>query len=115
MRTMTLYIAYDDTEFTNEAECRAYEEKAYNCVCELIDAYTFFDKRKNIIFLPGCNDIVEYLYWFGNVTDDCEYIKVDKNLSQETRVFLWRNIGRIPEEKGFYKYNWNKNEWVSAN
>ena len=116
MKTMTLYIAYDDTEFTDENECRAYEEKAYNCVYELIDAYTFFDKEKNIIFTPGCNDIEEYLYWFEKVTDNCEYVKVDKNLSHEAHVFLWQNIGAcVPEEEGFYKYDWDEYKWVSAN
>ena len=114
MKTMTLYIAYDDTEFTDENECRAYEEKAYNCINELVDTYTFYDKNKHIIF-PVRDSIEEYLQWFDFATDDCEYIRVYKNLSRETHKFLWENIGcSIPEEKGFYKYDWNKNEWVSA-
>ena len=115
MKTMTLYIAYDDTEFTDENECRAYEEKARKHVNELMDTYTFYDKNKYVIF-PVCDSIEEYLQWFDSTTDDCEYITVHKDLLQETHVFLWQNIGAcVPEEKGFYKYDWNKNKWVSAN
>ena len=115
MKTMTLYIAYDDTEFTDEAECRAYEEKAYNYVNELVDAYTFYDKNKHIIF-PVCDSVEEYLQWLDFTTDDCEYIIVHRDLSREAHKFLYQSIGScIPEEKGFYKYDWNKNEWVSAN
>ena len=111
---MTLYIAYDDAEFTDESECRAYEEKARGHVNELMDTYTFYDKNKCVI-IPDCNDVGEYLQWFDSTTDDCEYITVHKDLSQEAHKFLYQSIGScIPEEKGFYKYDWNKNEWVST-
>ena len=114
MKTLTLYIAYDNTEFTDEAECRAYEQEAFDLINEALDAYTFYDHNKNIIF-PKFNDIEEYLEWFDMTTDDCEYIKVEKDISRELHKFLWRNVGAcVPEEKGFYKYDWNKNEWVSA-
>ena len=116
MKTMTLYIAYDDTEFTDESECRAYEEEAENFLEELDYTYNFYDKDGNII-LPICDDTIEdYLEWFDATTDKCEYIRIYKNVSRELHNFLRRNISAcIPEEKGFYKYNWNKNEWVSAN
>ena len=114
MKTLTLYIAYDDTEFTDEAECRAYEAKAFNLIKELVDAYTFYDRNKNII-LPIFNEVEEYLEWFDKTTDDCEYIKVEKDISRELHKFLWRHISLcVPEEKGFYKYDWNKCEWVSV-
>ncbi len=116
VKTMTLYIAYDDTEFTDESECRAYEEEAENFLEELDYAYNFYDKDGNII-LPICDDTIEdYLEWFDATTDKCEYIRVYKNVSRELHNFLRRNISAcVPEEKGFYKYDWNKNEWVSAN
>ena len=114
MKTLTLYIAYDDTEFTDEAECRAYEVKALNLINEAIDAYTFYDRDKNII-IPKFDNIEEYLEWFDRTTDDCEYVRVEQDVSRELHKFLWRNIGAcVPEGKGFYKYDWDKCKWVSA-
>lgn len=114
MKIMTLYIAYDDTEFTDENECRIHELKAYEYINELMNTYTFYDKAKNIIF-PAYDSIEEFFQWFDSTIDKCEYIAVHKDLSREAHNFLWRNIGAcVPEEKGFYKYDWNKNEWVSA-
>ena len=113
MKIMTLYIAYDDTEFTDENECRAYEEKARKHVNELIDTYTFYDKNKYVIF-PVCDSIEEYLQWFDSTTDYCEYIIVHKDLPQEAHKLLYQNIGScVPEEKGFYKYDWRVNKWVN--
>ena len=112
---MTLYIAYDDTEFTDESECRAYEEEARGHVNELMDTYTFYDKN-NCVIIPDCDEVGEYLQWFYSTIDDCEYIAVHKDLSREAHKFLYQGINiYVPEEKGFYKYDWNKNEWVSAN
>lgn len=114
MKTMTLYIAYDDTEFTDENECRTYEEKAEDFLEELDYTYTFYDKDNNIMF-PTCDTIENYLTWFETTTDKCEYIRIYKNVSRELHKFLYQSIGScIPEEKGFYKYDWNKNEWVRA-
>ena len=113
MKILTLYVAYDDTEFDSEAECRLYEQEASDLIDEALNVYTFYDRDKNII-IPKCDSIEEYLEWFDMTTDDCEYIKVAADISRELHKFLYRNIGAcVPEEKGFYKYNWDKDEWVS--
>ena len=115
MKTMTLYIAYDDTAFTNEAECHAYEEKAFNLINEAVDTYSFYDRDKNIIFI-NYNNIEEYWGLFDMAIDDCEYVKVARDVSRELHEFLFLNVGTcVPEKEGFYKYDWHKCEWVSAN
>jgi len=116
MKTLTFYIAYDDTEFTDETKCRAYEAEAEKYVCEAIDTYSFYDKDMNMLPpLVNNKDIEQFLTAFEALMNICEYVRVNDDVSRELHQFLWHNIGAcILDEKGFYKYDWDRNEWVSV-
>lgn len=114
MKIVTLYVAYDDTEFDDEEDCRRYESDAYDLMHEAMDTYSFFDKNMNLLMVNS-GDIEEFLYSFDMLTDSCEYVKVKQIPSYELHKFIYRNIGCIlPENNtGLYRYDWHLNEWVS--
>ena len=117
MKIITTYIAYDDKEFDNLSDCEVYENEAKKMVCEANNAYAFFDKDMNRLWPSTIMDIEEYLRWFDSVTDTCDYVRVRAIPSRELHKFIYRNVGAcLPEHKvGWFKYDYNKNEWVSAN
>ena len=116
MKVITTYVAYDDKEFDNPSDCKAYEEQAQKMVNEANKAFIFFDKDMNRLWPPYGISIEEWLKWFDTVTDICDYVKVCAIPSRELHKFIYRNIGAcLPEHKtGWFKYDYNTNEWVSV-
>ena len=113
MTIKTLYIAFDDEEFESEQACRNYEAKAMECVEEILDAYSFFDKDMNKYELRQ-DSIEHFLSDLEDITDICEYIKVNQIPSRALHKFVYQQIGCIlPEQEiGLYHYDWNNDKWV---
>lgn len=119
MREVTVYYAYDDTEFYTKEECLAYESKALVWLREIANAYTFWGVDKKLIPPKwGSGDIVFWLDWFDYVTENAEYIRRYKNLSQQAEEFLDYTDGFFIQnrdfnnELGFFKYG--KDKWVKV-
>ena len=116
MTTKTVYISFDDEEFESEQACRNYENKAMKCVEEMLEVYSLFDKNMNK-YEFNTDDIGKFLVAFEKASDTCEYVKVKQIPSRTLHEFIWKQIGIIipQEEIGFYRYDWQSNEWVSIN
>lgn len=82
MREVTVYYAYDDSEFFDRDECLAYEEKAIKLMEEVNDKYSFFDENMNLLAAPlGSTDIEEWIAWLNMAADKCVFIHRTDDLS----------------------------------
>lgn len=113
MTIKTTYIAFDDEEFESEQACRNYEAKAVECVKEILDTYSFFDKDMNKYELRQ-DSIEHFLSDLEDISTICEYIKVNQIPSRALHKFVYQQIGCILSEQeiGLYRYDWNNDKWV---
>ncbi len=113
MTIKTTYIAFDDKEFESEQACRNYEAEAMERVEEIREAYSLLDKDMNQYNLRQ-DSIEHFLSDLEDISDICEYIHVKELPSRAVHKFIYQQIGCILPEKeiGFYRYNWNNDEWV---
>ena len=121
MRTITRYIAYDDTEFTDRYECMEYEEEAINNLAEINRCYVFYDKNMNPIPAPSIDDEVDdWLDWICCSCDQCTYILRKEQLSREAETQLHKDVGYcilnvdFNDELGMFKWDPNKIEWIKV-
>ena len=115
MKIITTYVAYDDKEFDTREACKSYECLAWQIIDKANDAYAFYDAHYDRIW-PVYKTIEDWINWFDTVTDTCDYVRVRAIPSRELHKFIYRIIGDcLPEHKiGWFKYDYNTNEWVSA-
>lgn len=118
MREVSVFYAYDDTKFYNREECLDYEENILNRLKEINEKYSFFDKNMNLYCAPlESPDIEDWMDWFLNAVDKCEFIHREANLSILTERLITdeggfcisnKDFGHI---KGWFRYNYQTNEW----
>lgn len=117
MRTVTTYIAFDDTEFENEEACIEYEDRAKGVLTFFTMAYKFYDKDKHIILIDF-TDIDSILDDISVAYDTCGFIYYNpKYFTNDIKKFNRIHLGyNLPEsdEEGMYKYNWNEDAWEKA-
>ena len=115
MKIITTYVAYDGKEFDTREACESYECLAWQIIDKANDTYAFYDAHYDRIW-PVYKTIEDWINWFNAVTDTCDYVRVRAIPSRELHKFIYRNIGDcLPEHKiGWFKYDYNTNEWVSA-
>ena len=115
MRTVTVYYAYDGTEFYDSEECKEYERPAMYHINQWNRCCSFFDNDMNLIYLPAGLDVEEALDWFNKMLEECQYIKINEKIPADSLDFLIETIGYyLPEnEVGLYRYNYATEEWVS--
>ena len=122
MREITVYVAWDDTEFDTEDECLWYESKAVDAMKEVNDCYEFFNKDgERFDAPPEWDDNIEnWLGWLSDAGEHCDRIKVNHILPDDAVCFIDREWGYCiaPEdfndETGLFKYDDFKNEWVKV-
>lgn len=116
MKKVTVYYAYDDTEFYDEDECMRYEQKAIDLMVKAKEVFTFYDKNMNAMSWYVNDDVDDLLSEFENIYDNCEYIKVNE-CNEEVYKFIYNQIGLNPpyDSKGLYKYSWDIDTWVRTN
>lgn len=114
MREITVYIAWDDKEFTNKSECEAYEEHTREMIHQLEQSLTMYDKDNNKIEWNQETDLEAWNNWFEDTFGHCENIELHQALSEEVETYLRYNFGyEINQFKpGKYHYDWNVYEWV---
>ena len=118
MREVTVYYAFDDTEFYYRGECLAYEKEAFDCLKEINEKYSFFDKHMNIYAAPLESDEIEdWTDWLVNAADTCDFIHRDGDLTCLAEDFISREWGfcilnnDFNFETGWFKYNICSSEW----
>ena len=122
MREVTVYYAWDDSEFYDRDECLRYEQQAVEAMMSVNDCYDFFDKDGSRYVAPDyrCEDVEEWLDWLSDAAEHCSYIKVRHILPENAVRFIDREWGYCiaPEdfngETGLFKYDDFKNEWVKV-
>ena len=122
MREMTIYYAYDDSEFYDRDECLRYERQAVEAMMSVNDCYDFFDKNGGRYIAPNyqCEDVEKWMDWLSDAAEHCDCIKVRHILPENAVRFIDREWGYCiaPEdfngETGLFKYDDFKNEWVKV-
>lgn len=116
MREITTYVAYDDTEFNNREECEAYEDKAFDLLEEIFNAYDFFKENGQEIFI-FLNEVESGLKAFEWAWYNSVRIRVKHVLSNEAKDLIDYYFGCIqpPDEIGLYEYDWKNYEgWIKV-
>ena len=117
MKIVTTYVAYDDTEFDTEEECRKYEVERMKLFSEFNDVYALYDEKMQRIWCPLNYEIENWYDWIDNALNDCEYVEVRAIPSEALIHIMTHEFGyEWPEDKlGWYKYDYIDDKWVSAN
>ena len=87
MREVTLFYAYDDTEFDTREACEAYEKEVYDTLVSISQKYTFFDADMNVLFPPADVSIDTFIQWLNESTNECAYLHRAENLTDEEDKF----------------------------
>lgn len=117
MREVTIYYAYDDTEFTDRDECIAYENRALNFLKAIDKCYSFFDKDMNRFFAPDNDNLEDWWNWVSISADRCEYIHRWMVLPDEVNNFVHYEFGYCIENNdfeeglGLFRYDMVWGEW----
>lgn len=122
MRKVTMYVAWDDSEFDTEDECLLYESEAMDAMREVNDCYDFFNKNgEHFDAPPEWDDNIEnWLDWLSDAAEHCDHIKVNYILPEYAVRFIDREWGYCiaPEdfhnETGLFKYDDFKDEWIKV-
>jgi len=122
MREVTMYYAYDDSEFYDRDECLAYEWRAIEAMMSINDCYDFLDKNGVRYSAPNyqCEDVEEWMDWLSDAAEHCEYVKVRHILPDNAVRLIDREWGYCiaPEdfngEIGLFKYDDFRNEWIKV-
>lgn len=122
MREVTVYYAYDDSEFYDRDECLRYERQAIEEMMSINDCYDFFDKNGNRYIAPyyQCENIEDWINWLSDAAEHCDYIKVRHILPKNAVQFINREWGYcitpkdFHNETGLFKYDNFKGEWIKV-
>lgn len=116
MKAVTVYYAYDDSEFYDENECMEYEQEAIDLMVKAKEVFTFYDKNMNVMSWYVNDNVDDLLREFENTYDHCEYIKLNED-NKDVFQFIYNQNGIIlPDNgEGLYKYNWIDDRWIKIN
>ena len=122
MREVTVYYAYDDSEFDDRDECLRYEQQAVEAMMSVNDCYDFLTMSGARFEAPDyqCEDVEEWMGWLSDAAEHCDYVNVRHILPENAVRFIDREWGYciVPEdfngEIGLFKYDDLKNEWVKV-
>lgn len=119
MREVSVFYSYDDREFFDREECLEYEKNALDHLKEINEKYSFFDKDMNLYCAPlESSDIDDWIHWFYNAADKCDFIHREANLNVFTEQFIRDENGfcilneDFKNQVGWFKYDFHWNEWV---
>ena len=116
MRTVIVYYAYDGKEFDSAAECKEYESRAISLMDEFKNHVLLLDMIKRPMLCPTGLDIEGTMAWFNLAYQQCLYVNINIELSDDFITFIDDHLGLIfpPNKVGLYKYDYDTDEWVSA-
>ena len=111
MKTVTVYYAFDDTDFYVEEECREYEEEWLNAFREIRECYDFFDKDMNTLVCAG-DELEDLMEWIEKGYDNSSYLYIKKIPSVGTARRIDYYYGYIfPDKVGFYRADNEEGIW----
>ncbi len=116
MRVEVVYIAYDGERFDSPAECKEYENHVMSLMDEFKNHVLLLDTTKRPMLCPTGLDIEGTLTWFHQAYGLCSYVNIGVELSNDLISFIDDDLGLIfpPNKVGLYKYDYDSDEWVSA-
>lgn len=122
MREVTLYYAWDDSEFYDRDECLRYEQQAVEAMMSVNDCYDFLTKDGGRYVAPDyrCENVEDWMNWLSDAAEHCDYIKVRHILPENAVRFIDREWGYciLPEdfgnETGDFQYDWHQCKWVKV-
>jgi len=117
MKVKCFYIAYDGEEFDTLADCEEYERHAMSLMDEFNRHVLLLDVMKRPLIYPVGLNIEGTIVWFHQAYGECSYININHKLSDDLIDFIDNKLGLIvpPNKIGLYMYDYNTDEWVSAN
>lgn len=108
MKEVTTYIAFDDTEFDDEEECRQYEVALVH-LKGMDKIHGFNSKGKPIVFNEKEETIVDFWDRLGNTAF---YFHMDECPSDELREYFRYMTGAdLPNYEGWSRYDTDTNKW----
>lgn len=116
MTVKYIYTAYDGREFDSLAKCAEYEDRAMSLMNEFNRHVLLLDMMKRPIICPTGANIEGTMTWFHQAYGNCVYMNINVKLSDELIAFIDNDLGLIipPNKVGLYMYDYNDDEWVSA-
>lgn len=106
MKMITMYLAWDGTEFNNYHKCRDYERKTLQILSKINDCITFDTGTDALLWFEFYTKIEEMLDALEGVWNDCTYLDINKELDEETKHFITEYLGYgIPTEIGRYWFD----------
>lgn len=119
MKIVLTYVAYDGIEFDNERECREYEQYAFDMSNQILEYVHFYDAMMKEYPKPCAMFVEENLELLEEIYTNCYYIKIPKEIPSSAWIWFDNYFGGIvnsitlPEETGFFKYNFTTG-WVKV-
>lgn len=109
MRLITIYETFDHEQFPTFEEALHYEYEARK-IADLIrkEYVLFLDETKTPIAIPEEEDLWEQFFAIEKVYNNCEYVKVLKEIPSYINEYLSKGIGiELPAKTGLYIYDWS--------
>ena len=112
MMKVVTYVAYDDTEFSNEEDCLRYEQTVENTLKQL-EGCKFFDYNKKPLAFKCQNTLIKTLGDFDRVISTAFYAKIPYELDAVGMKDLESYTGCYmpPCEPGYYMANEDTGKW----
>ena len=116
MKVEVIYIAYDGERFDSLEECKEYENRAISLMDEFKNHILLLDMMKRPMYCPDSLNIEGTMAWFDLAYKQCTYININAELSDDFISFINNDLGLIfpPNKVGLYKYDYDSDEWFSA-
>lgn len=106
-----MYQACDGTTFEDMEECQLHEKIILTCRLRMCDI-EFWDKERHNMLHPLFTDD-KYEDKMDGLYAVCEYLNITKDVPLSVKFYIKDTWGWIiPSEKGVYKYDWGKMEWI---
>lgn len=116
MKVEVVYVACDGTKFSSPAKCKEYENHIVSLINEFNRHVLLLTATKRPIICPTGIGIEDAMTWFHMAYSNCVYVNINTELSNDLIAFIDENLGLIfpPNKVGLYKYDYDTDEWVSA-
>ena len=111
MKIVSVYYAFDDTDFYTEEECLEYEAEWKNAFHEMRECYDFFDRDMNMLICAS-DEFDDLIDWIEKGYESA-YVSVKAVPSEKTLRKMDYYFGfEFPTEVGLNKYDNYYDKWM---